>query len=654
MKSIAAAALMMVANVGANISTTCDDAICNKCSKGQYKDAVSDSCVECPDLTYQGQNAFEGGSCTAATSDAHYIAVDKASEAMCPRNHLRHPSVQSQCQTVARKRWDEAESAGANATVVTSVSSTIDNAATDTLLDIKDFQLTAASSAKRKTILRAIARQWRDKESGHKLKVKKEDFGLKGAAKTLFDARPAITEFRILPVKSKASDTNCSDADVDLDSITEAFSVVLQSAGDFSLKCKGSTPHSKLTLQSDDTFDAECYDTTSSAWSSGAGLQDLTPGDSYTCSDLHVFYVGSDTGGAAGCTDSGADNYDGQAVSDDGSCVYTCQCPHGTSAIAAECVDTAVVKCIKCDLGFGFDAPSESCGECTQAQSQYSDEDTDSPCADGECPVGQGYTWTNSSHQGDCDACIASTGHYSASSTTGQCILDGDYSKYVVANGNGEGTHLADCPAGEVRDLDDHTQCKACASHQYALNGVCTNHAVCDANTNEYETDAGSSTSNVVCGSFTTGDHFCAAADIDAQGSCTQITATLDCVAGQYVTVDPTPTQDRQCGACGEGEHSTGQNAAECSVNDGSCNCDDRREVCIDDGSGGVTCQCKGGFVVAENPELATVTVDGGNTGATCIKADTDACRVAYQAHGCCSASSCTTDCQELALDCGF
>jgi hypothetical protein len=171
-------------------------------------------------------------------------------------------------------------------------------------------KLSALSGVPRKILQRFLVAQLAgdlDADKGDvDLVVPKSDFARANRDADL-NAK-GIDNLLMRAVKTKNSDADCGGADIHIDEVgTDEFvEVILLEENDFSLKCHGGNPVSKVVLtsiagdDSDDSYEAFCRE--SGAWVSQGTF---APDSSFICSEAlpgHVHWIASDgTGGAATC-----------------------------------------------------------------------------------------------------------------------------------------------------------------------------------------------------------------------------------------------------------------------------------------------------------------------------------------------------------------
>ena len=448
-KGVAILSMMMYGQNNIVNATTCDDSLCNKCSKGEYKDAVSGDCFDCSDGTYQPNDASVAASCTdpgegykitdhrvktLCSENYERSSVDPEQCVACSGSDTRAADSEDGCITVQAVAWKEAEDSGVTQAEIDDTKTVLTTAKDDPVakpvVNISHLGLSAPNVElkKVKASKRALARQWKkDENDGGRskprpIKVAKEDAGLSEQAKAYIESKN-ITEIEIIPVIAKTDTTDCSQADVDLDD-TGFFEVILLEVNDTSLKCNGNSPNSKLELttigdgNNADDYEASCYNRQTNQW---GGVSTVSTGENYTCHG-QTFFVSSDGGDPTvhGCTDPNANNFDSDADQDDGSCTFDCGCANGNGA--TDCTAVGQDKCASCNKGFG--KVLDACNACVLGSTfQPNDDSTDACGAIASCAAGHGVTAIATTEvDTDCDACADGTTYSNLDSTTQQCL----------------------------------------------------------------------------------------------------------------------------------------------------------------------------------------------------------------------------------------
>ena len=293
-------------------------------------------------------------------------------------------------------------------------------------------------------------------------------------------------------------------------------------------------------------------------------------------------------------------------------------------------------KCY-CNAGYGMNS-SNHCIECKNPK--YNNEVSDAPCATTTCPVGQGFTWHNSTHA-SCSACPS--GQFSDSNTTGQCRqhTSCNSSQYEFAGpttssdrmcranvcscANGlartgayctnhgsnqcascmkghflENKTCSLCEAGEFQGMNNFAgqSCTKCQTAKYSDQKgahVCT---LCPAGKHaNYEEGANQSSENAACLECVKGfvqdqmgQQSCNRCDDDyyqdstGQTSCKQHSG--DCNKNEVETRQPTYTEDRECtNPADANHHSTEQQKTDACIKvlkryRHDLNCGDSKQKC--------------------------------------------------------------------------
>ena len=162
------------------------------------------------------------------------------------------------------------------------------------------------------------------------------------------------------------------------------------------------------------------------------------------------------------CTGCGAGNFQ---PSDDttNACsahtVTTCDTGYELSTAPSASVDGV---CNFCASGYGGNGNGDGCVICDVHEFNAGQTGFDALCADKACPVGYGVGTTQGSSSNSCEECTS--GHFSASSTTGQCVpiasTCGQGKKYLamtVVGASADTTCASDCDAGTFQASASHT-----------------------------------------------------------------------------------------------------------------------------------------------------------------------------------------------------
>ena len=257
------------------------------------------------------------------------------------------------------------------------------------------------------------------------------------------------------------------------------------------------------------------------------------------------------------CTGCGAGNFQ---PSDDttNACsahtVTTCDTGYELSTAPSASVDGV---CNFCASGYGGNGNGDGCVICDVHEFNAGQTGFDALCADKACPVGYGVGTTQGSSSNSCEECTS--GHFSASSTTGQCVpiasTCGQGKKYLamtVVGASADTTCASDCDAGTFQASASHTDgdCVPIAStcgqgkKYLAMTAVgasadTTCASDCDAGTFQ----ASASHTDGACAA-------CGAGSVTDKLANTGAVSCTACSAGDY---DHDSSSQTACQACGAG-----------------------------------------------------------------------------------------------------
>ena len=202
--------------------------------------------------------------------------------------------------------------------------------------------------------------------------------------------------------------------------------------------------------------------------------------------------------------------------------------------------------CDHCAPGYGGNVNVDGCVICDVYEYNAGQSDFDTLCANKSCPVGQGVGDTEGSISNSCQTCT--DGHFSASSTTGQC------SPHTVTS----------CDAGKeltAGTTSANGVCNTCADGKFQPEnesaGQCSPHTVTSCDAGE-ELTAGTTSANGVCNICETGKF---QPENDSAGQCSAHTVT-SCDAGEELTAGTT-SANGVCNICETGNFQPYDNTAE-------------------------------------------------------------------------------------------
>ena len=340
------------------------------------------------------------------------------------------------------------------------------------------------------------------------------------------------------------TDPNCDNADIDILELgsSDAYEVYLEDVGNFSFKCVGDTPFSKLTLMVKNesglnTYKSECWE--NDTWAEGNNQ--LHEDDTYVCESngysLESF-VGSDAGGFEGCNittpDNGGSGDCNSTLNLLQSCQPTCDFgfnPSGNTTCIANNTFSSETTC---------DANVCTCSDGTGA--------TGSACSGGNtCASCNGGYYLSA---GACTACDAGKSQGSNSNTAGlgscvNCIAG----KYQGSTGQTSCTFWSNCPAGKGLDVEGtpstNRTCVDCTVGTFSNTNdgnECQTLSTCPAGKGlDVE---GTPSTDRTCKNCTANVDF---SDHDDEHACQSV---HNCPVGEGLLAAGTPSTNRTCVAC--------------------------------------------------------------------------------------------------------